>query len=1433
MRSENFENILFKTPTIHRLNLAAINLPNPTNEGLTEERIGRLLKRLVGLYNHQLGDQSHCYRFKEMPINQRLCEGTDNCQFRIWCVWRKISYESTGLAPFVQALGAEEDFSSSSTETVVFFYRENEHGTGDAFALAEGVAAWHLFARYRDAFFARILAKRMLANPISRLKTRPLIGDKTQTDNKHDNLRYVQETKQGLAWIEGVTARTKEEAFPESLSRLRKALPPLTMKEKALTLHTSVKVKEWFPLIDHLSQVYRQSLDHPDEYDVPEFSFLTNLQPADLARVPALTRAISEEVWRVFSSEGNTETALRFAPHQSEEYHHASVYSFSKIGNKVKSDRCWTHHLSTVELIRNLAIHPFQDFADRLQKRGVDSDLKEQFINDLSKLNLYYAKGGNCHSTKFLKGLEGEIILSNGEHFFHVKEEWMQPRLDFFASLHRDFAERLGRSLIRPEHELWGGHLPLPWIGHQKDEDAKDREDVEGKYNLSYVDKPHFIVGDKATPRSIEIFDLLFHDENNGRIYLIQVKATFGGGSRAAAFQIMCAADAIRAIRSGDVAWLQELVQELKTKNPAAYKGFIKWGGKEDPQQKLLNLIQHTPSKNIIFVYAIADTRAKSHHLEDELQLVQAFTEPDFEEMLEAFHSPDCSAADLKSHLCKKKIIDQHNRLTTKGLICFEKGGKEQFLQALGKDLGEENADILYEEIKRRAATKFNSSIPRFCMLKAARHIENKGFSFAIDQISSQGDSLLFTDALGSVLSLESLPVCDTKEWGPGSTLSIKDEEYVLEPTLNTPVHAVLGKWNAEESAYCWELNKHQERFVEKIRKRLAAEKSKEGGDVSKVVRQATRQLLHYVVPTNGPSLPPNAQGFWKQLDSKSPIGRKAKKYVEQRRAYEQEYPNFTLNMEQELTSLKKCLEKMKEKSAGRAAEHPNRFIQLLSADKKSLTQGDRIKKIEHYNQNPQKLTKDYNANRKDLAKYLLERKHLLKEEESLQNVYRGEQALEACNQLFEDLKPVKLYLSSLAGSRRYGLEEAIVASSLTKRSVHIYRADPDDPEENKLLSGDPKKTPDRIVFMNVYKERHLFSVCCPKGEEHLLAALPPLTMDSSGSVEKPFTPAAPLPKWMSLRNIGNSCYLDATLQALFASELLCEQVRNAEATDENEDIHKALLNLLNNKVNNQKSLKKAIFDSQLHPEFTPEFLKAQLDAASVLELLSEHFFEPLEMSEYRTVPGLEGLKFPSPTNTQFFILQVPLSRASSLREAINNVFASEINDAENKWLCTPSEARRIKAKNAYVISEEVAHRLKRKPTFETARYDECLKFQEMPEVLTVHLKRFLSFDNQPIKLNQSLHLPSNGIIYLTEDCAVTAEEYGRSADLKARYRIKSYVTHEGDTLDGGHYRSYLERNGRFYQCDDMESKPQKITEEEFLERGDAYLVVLEKIQEE
>ena len=164
--------------------------------------------------------------------------------------------------------------------------------------------------------------------------------------------------------------------------------------------------------------------------------------------------------------------------------------------------------------------------------------------------------------------------------------------------------------------------LTKPWSG--KDSESEGRTDVEGEYNLSYLNEKNFLVGDKACPYMIEIFDILMYTDKD--LYIYQVKEEFGHKTRDDSLQISNAAKFINnAIILLNTDFFKIFLEEQKSYCSEGYRKLVEIAGGED---KALNWLQDLFKKynrdNIHFVYAFANKTPNGRNLEDELLLKKA-----------------------------------------------------------------------------------------------------------------------------------------------------------------------------------------------------------------------------------------------------------------------------------------------------------------------------------------------------------------------------------------------------------------------------------------------------------------------------------------------------------------------------------------------------------------------------------------------------------------------------------------------------------------------------------------------------------------------------------------------------------------------------------------------------------------------------------------
>ncbi len=353
----------------------------------------------------------------------------------------------------------------------------------------------------------------------------------------------------------------------------------------------------------------------------------------------------------------------------------------------------------------------------------------------------------------------------------------------------------------------------------------------------------------------------------------------------------------------------------------------------------------------------------------------------------------------------------------------------------------------------------------------------------------------------------------------------------------------------------------------------------------------------------------------------------------------------------------------------------------------------------------------------------------------------------------------------------------------------------------------------------------------------------------------------------------SNSCYLDSALQATLCikqnREKLKEPVLKGEKTSKEFEgalkIKKELLQFFEEKklsLNRELTLmefilclqeqeegasntrlRKAIFESELHSEFRDSSeIECMHDAAPVVELLIDTFLPNLKFkwTNYTSTKAFPGLEFASLSkNESVSMLSLPLRHRSDL-QTLNKLVATFLGKRIERD-SSIEDQRKFDPKDGTIIEgeEDLAKTSMELPATKVPEYHEWYRINELPEVLTIHFKRFLVEKAWDDKLNCSfpkmkkdqrpVFLPKDGILNLTP--YYDAPE-GESP--KALYRIKSMVRHIGRSLHGGHFVSEVEVGGRYYHCDDMDPKCYaERSREQFYHLDDPYILFLERIHEE
>ena len=286
-----------------------------------------------------------------------------------------------------------------------------------------------------------------------------------------------------------------------------------------------------------------------------------------------------------------------------------------------------------------------------------------------------------------------------------------------------------------------------------------------------------------------------------------------------------------------------------------------------------------------------------------------------------------------------------------------------------------------------------------------------------------------------------------------------------------------------------------------------------------------------------------------------------------------------------------------------------------------------------------------------------------------------------------------------------------------------------------------------------------------------------------------------PLP----LENMGNSCYINATLQLLFMIPEICGSIKN----NQNVPLIQNLFHLLEQKElkKNLKSLREAIFQARGKGELEGD-KRAQHDAHELLLLLFNQF-EKYQLNSYlfNTCSITKGKDHKNNDFTK--VSQEIFENCLTIAYADNMNF-QQLLDHHFEW---------EKGMDEYTLEEEKTSVKKF-----AISYQKKICINSAPDYIFVQLKRF---DHQRNKLLFTIELPEDDLISLV----VNDKE-------KVSYRIVGYVNHHGMALREGHYTADVKRSfdpqeeARWFHCND-----DKITQQSPKNPGkQAYIILLKRI---
>jgi len=347
-------------------------------------------------------------------------------------------------------------------------------------------------------------------------------------------------------------------------------------------------------------------------------------------------------------------------------------------------------------------------------------------------------------------------------------------------------------------------------------------------------------------------------------------------------------------------------------------------------------------------------------------------------------------------------------------------------------------------------------------------------------------------------------------------------------------------------------------------------------------------------------------------------------------------------------------------------------------------------------------------------------------------------------------------------------------------------------------------------------------------------------------------------PTSLGLPNIGNTCYMNATLQCLFNTKQLFEYFNSGnnliEAPNSNitEDFAE-LLSSVFSKTATPDHVHQAIARlkssmSEMYSSFSGHH---QHDAHEFLRFMLEKMNKELNRIPNGNQPYAEFKASPSAALTK---IAEEWKKFSKLREhsIIGSIFGGSLvsevccESCKNKSytfentldlsldIPPPKTLQSLRSSTAYLskclesftsevqVAEYLCSKCKKK-----GKSKRRVMIWKQPEILVIQLKRFIH------DKSGNLEVLKSNVEFPSVDLDLQPYTHKESRETRGRYRLYGIVNHYGD-LDRGHYISvvYNEDEGMWIQYDDHKVKEMNKSEIEAYTKGSAepYLLFYKRV---